>query len=81
METQTLEELYHSIMNLTDQYQIKDNNTILTVEKLKHDAMIEKQVDDLIKQLGLEIKRINVKVPIKYKQLFNIYTKTNKIAL
>jgi hypothetical protein len=81
MDTQKLEELYHSIMNLTDQYQIKDNNTILTVEKLKHDAIIEKQVDKLIKQLGLEIESNNYEVPIKYKQLFNIYTKTNKIVL
>jgi hypothetical protein len=81
MDTQTLEKLYHSIMYLTDQYQIKDNNTILTVEKLEHDTQLNIKVDELIKTLGIEIKHNNFDVPIRYKQLYNIYTKTNKIAL
>ena len=32
---ETLESLYTTILSLTDQYQIKDNQTILTVEKIE----------------------------------------------
>ena len=81
MDTQTLRNLYDSILLLTDKYQIKDNNTILTVEKLEHDTQLNIEVDELIKKLGIEIKRNNFDVPIRYKQLYNIYTKTNKITL
>jgi hypothetical protein len=79
---ETLEFLYTTILSLTDQYQIKDDQTILTVEKLNHDKELGKKIDTFIKTLGDEIilyTNNNITVPIKYKQLYNIYTKTNKI--
>jgi hypothetical protein len=81
---ETLESLYTTILSLTDQYQIKDNQTILTVEKLNHDKELGNKIDTFIKTLGDEIishTTNNITVPIKYKQLHNIYTNTNKIPL
>jgi hypothetical protein len=77
-----LDVLFDTILSLSNQYQSKDD--VMTLEKFIHDDEIDKKIDKLVLKLGREIKRrtsANVNVPIKYKQLYNIYTKTIQLPL
>ena len=77
-----LDVLFDTILSLSNQYQNKDD--VMTLEKFIHDDEIDKKIDKLVLKLGREIKRrtsANVNVPIKYKQLYNIYTKTIQLPL
>lgn len=77
-----LDVLFDTILSLSNQYQCKDD--VMTLEKFIHDDEIDKKIDKLVLKLGREIKRrtsVNVNVPVKYKQLYNIYTKTIQLPL
>jgi len=73
-----LHTLFDTIINLSNQYQIKDIYTPVTIEKLTHDYELEDKIKEYVKEFGVLInnaKKENVDINPEYIKTYNILIK------
>ena len=73
-----LHTLFDTIINLSNQYQIKDIHTPVTIEKLTHDYELEDKIKAYVKEFGEMIKKAkkqNVDINPEFIKTYNILTK------
>jgi len=73
-----LNTLFDTIINLSNQYQIKDIHTPVTIEKLTHDYALEDEIKVYVKEFGEMIKKAkkqNVDINPEFIKTYNILTK------
>ena len=70
--------LFDTIIDLSDQYQIKDIHTPVTIEKLTHDYELEDKIMEFVKEFGVLIKKAKkekVDVNPEFIKTYNIFYK------
>ena len=73
-----LHTLFDTIINLSNQYQIKDIHTPVTIEKLTHDYELEDKIKEHVKDFGVMInkaKKENADINPEFIKFYNIFTK------
>jgi hypothetical protein len=67
--------LFNTIFNLSQQYQIKDIYTPVTIEKLEHDYNLEDKIEKYVKKLGKAIekaKKANTEINPNFIKMYEI---------
>jgi hypothetical protein len=64
--------LFNTIFNLSQQYQIKDIYTPVTIEKLEHDYNLEDKIEKYVKKLGKAIEKANTEINPNFIKMYEI---------
>jgi hypothetical protein len=64
--------LFNNIFNLSQQYQIKDIYTPVTIEKLEHDYNLEDKIEKYVKKLGKAIEKANTEINPNFIKMYEI---------
>lgn len=73
-----LNTLFDTIITLSNQYQIKDIYTPITIEKLNHDYELEDRIKEYVTEFGVIItnaKKNNTEINPEFIKFYNIFTK------
>jgi len=73
-----LNRLFDTIIDLSEQYQIKDIYTPVTIEKLTHDYDLDDKMKEYVKEFGVLIKNAkkeNIEINPEFIKTYNFLTK------